>query len=260
MIQSLSYMCIAACIGSVRGNFLSTDYNAYNNGELGHRPFQQYRSTDQFGPVFQVTKWDKKAVSKAGSHIFMRHDGHDGTASSKLSSPMIVDADDLSIVYVNRSFVNVFGVRIQENFGKKYLTFWEGRNIGGFGDGFGLAYDENYRLVYNITAYNPNHIDLHEFAFTGHGSALVAAVEWLPADSLNWSDFRPYKNGRILDSRFQEIDLETNKLLFDWRASDHISPVESMEGRSNNWDPYHLNSIQKVLSSVDYLSQRLYMY
>lgn len=268
MIVLKSLTTLLAVLGHgrlARGDLTATNYDAYNAGAMGHRPFQQFRTVDQFGPVLQVTTWDKTATSNStlstGSHIFMRHDGHDeldlhghrkpGRSHTSLSSPLILDATDLSTVYVNRSFHNVFGARIQEDRGKKYFTFWAGHNIGGFGDGFGLVYDNTYRLVYNVTAANPNHVDLHEFALTGHGTALVAAVEWLSVDSLiqNWTsldDHRHLSGARLLDSRFQEIDLATNAVLFDWRASAHIDPADSMERRSNAWDPYHLNSIQKT--------------
>ncbi|CAK7213084.1 hypothetical protein SBRCBS47491_001682 [Sporothrix bragantina] len=270
-----------AGLGLARGEVSSTNYDEYNAGTLGHRPYQKFRSLDEFGPMLQITTWNKTATIESssttnrngGSHIFMRHDGHDEVLESrahrivrpgfpptqhqklnpqaKMSSPVILDADDLSVVYVNRSFHNVFGARVQENRGTRYFTFWAGNNIGGFGDGFGLVYDSSYRLVYNVTADNPNHVDLHEFALTGHGTALVAAVEWLSVDSLlqNWTsldDHHHLSGARLLDSRFQEIDLATNKVLFDWRATEHIDPADSMEGRSNAWDPYHLNSIQKT--------------
>lgn len=273
---------ILAVLGHSRlavSDLIATNYEEYNAGAMGHRPFQKFRTIDEFGPVLQVTTWDKTATSSSstnstlssGSHIFMRHDGHDeldlhghrkpGWSHSSLSSPLILDASDLSTVFVNRSFHNVFGARIQEDRGKKYFTFWAGHNIGGFGDGRGLVYDNTYRLVYNVTADNPNHVDLHEFALTGHGTALVAAVEWLSMDALiaNWSSLDDHKHlsgARLLDSRFQEIDLETNKVLFDWRATDHIDPADSMEGRSNAWDPYHLNSIQKTAAGHYLVSLR----
>ncbi|CAK7211583.1 hypothetical protein SCUCBS95973_001164 [Sporothrix curviconia] len=268
-------------LGLARSEVTSTNYDEYNAGTLGHRPYQKFRSVDEFGPMLQITTWNRTATigssavtnRNGGSHIFMRHDGHDEALEtrahrvgrpgiptgqhrklnphSSMSSPVILDANDLSVVYVNRSFHNVFGARIQEDRGTRYFTFWAGNNIGGFGDGFGLVYDNTYRLVYNVTADNPNHVDLHEFALTGHGTALVAAVEWLPINSLlsNWTsldDHRHLSGARLLDSRFQEIDLATNKVLFDWRATEHIDPADSMERRSNAWDPYHLNSIQKT--------------
>lgn len=56
----------------------------------------------------------------------------------------------------------------------------------------------------------------------------------------------------VWDCLFQEIDLATNELIFQWRASEHHSLDETFrdindEGRVPNrpWDWYHMNSIQK---------------
>lgn len=56
----------------------------------------------------------------------------------------------------------------------------------------------------------------------------------------------------VWDCLFQEIDLATNELVFEWRASDHHSLQETYreigdEGRESGrpWDWYHMNSIQK---------------
>lgn len=55
----------------------------------------------------------------------------------------------------------------------------------------------------------------------------------------------------IWDSLFQEIDIETNELLFQWRASDHYSINETFKaiggaGTLNEpFDWYHINSVEK---------------
>lgn len=61
-----------------------------------------------------------------------------------------------------------------------------------------------------------------------------------------------FKNGWIWDGVFQEVDIETNKLLFEWRASDHFSFEEVERGREGNgdsadqpWDFFHINSVDK---------------
>lgn len=229
-----------------QAEFISTDYDTYNSGALGHRPYHSFYSSPEHAPVLQVTRWNKTLLSPEGSHIFLRNDGQNG---SSLSSPLVLDAQDLTAVYMNRSFENVFGTSVQEDRGKKYLTFWEGRRGGGVSDGFGLAYDENYRLVYNITTVGlPVHGDLHEFAFTGHGTALLLGVDHRQADTSTWRGWRYAKDFWILDQVFQEVDLDTNELLFSWRLSDHIDPMDSREKVYHDWDLYHMNSIQKVRS------------
>ncbi|RAL16186.1 uncharacterized protein BO97DRAFT_362667 [Aspergillus homomorphus CBS 101889] len=245
MVRPFVLGCIGALARVGSGDFISTDYREYNDGALGHRPHQEFHSSSEYAPILQVNIWDPDAISDVGSHIFLRHDGND---SSPLSSPLILDSHDLSAVYMNRSFKNVFGTRVQENLGKKYLTFWGGEKGDGIGDGYGLAYDETYRLAYKISAQNIQvHSDLHEFAFTGNGTALVTGVDKIRARRSDLQEgWETPERFEVLNAVFQETDLETNDVIFDWRALDHINPMDSFEPRGSGWDAYHLNSIQKT--------------
>lgn len=63
--------------------------------------------------------------------------------------------------------------------------------------------------------------------------------------------------GWVIDSVFQEIDIKTGRVLFQWNSLDHISPAESYMPRNLNqiigngetentpWDYFHINSIDK---------------
>lgn len=246
-MRLLSVAALLLSTQPARGEYISTDSEDYNNGKLGHRPHLNYRSSEEYSPVLQVNVWNESAISNRGSHIFLRHDGNQ---SSPLSSPLVLDSRDLTAVFMNRTFKNVFGTRVQENFGRKYLTFWEGNKGGGVGDGYGLVFDDTYRLVHNISAENiAEHSDLHEFALTGHGTALVTGVEKVMANSSSWEPWPGSDEYRVLDGLFQEIDLETNEVLFSWRALDHIDPMDSYENLAKDWDIYHMNSVQKVKHS-----------
>ncbi|KAI1327778.1 Arylsulfotransferase-domain-containing protein [Xylariaceae sp. FL0255] len=223
---------------------LISDYEGYNNAEYGIFPRLEFKSIDLDAPQLQVSVWNKDAMSKRGSHIFIRHDGnHDHPLDS---SPLILDAEDLSVVYLNRSFDAVFDVRVQQDHGKNYLTFYGGPMTEiGLGNGYAHAYDEHYNEVYSIA---PQKLsvkgDLHECQFSGNGTAMVTAYE---RKSWNLQKFRGSKHGMILDSVFQEVELETNKVLFQWRASEHIRMEASFEHmHPQRWDFFHLNSIQKT--------------
>lgn len=230
--------------GEGRGDFISTNYDKYNDGVLGHRPHLEFHSSNEYAPIMQATVWNSEAISDRGSHIFLRHDGND---TSPLATPLILDAHDLSAVYMNRSFQNVFGTRVQENKGKRYLTFWEGEKGYGIGDGYGLAFDDTYRLRYKVSAQNMQvHSDLHEFAFSGNGTALVTGINSIRVLQSEFPQWDLPHSLSILDAVFQEIDLETNEVIFNWRALDHVNPLDSYEPIGSGWDAYHINSIEKV--------------
>lgn len=238
---------VATLTWAAHAEFIATAQDpVYSNRPLEQLPQHRFYSSQESSPVLQINVWNASAISTEGSHLFLRQSHY---AVGK-SSPVILDARDLSTVYVDHSFEGVYGTRVQENLGKKYLTFWSGQKDDGFGtsSGFGLAYDENYRLVYNISAHNiGRHADLHEFAFTGAGTVLVLAVEDVRLDTSKWPEWQGSQLKLMArDNVIQEIDLETNELLFSWRALDHISPVDSFEPSGPYWDIFHTNSIQKV--------------
>lgn len=235
--------CITTLLLPASGEFISTASKAYNNGHLGHRPYHAFYSSAERAPVLQVNAWNQSAVAGGGSHIFMRNDGQNG---SDAATPLVLAARDLSAVYMNRTFANVFGPRVQADRGKRYLTFWEGVKGDGIGEGNGLAYDENYRLRYVVKAGGLFHTDLHEFALTGDGTALVVGVDKKNVSTAGWEAWRGAEEWPILDAVFQEVDLETGEVLFSWRATDHIDPMDTYEQLKGDMDAYHLNSIQKV--------------
>lgn len=80
------------------------------------------------------------------------------------------------------------------------------------------------------------------------------------------------ENGFIWDCIFQELDVSTNQLLFEWRASDHFTPADMTIDGWSEWtgtedDPYdwfHLNSVEKdsrgnYLVSARYLNGLTYI-
>jgi hypothetical protein len=128
------------------------------------------------------------------------------------------------------------------------LTYWLGDDtIGGHGEGDYYLLNSSYDLVAKISALNDLRADLHSLSLTSDDTAII-------------SIYQPYekeKGGQlqyIWDCLFQEIDIATNSLIFEWRASDYHDTSESYhepryesEGSTNHthWDWYHLNSVEK---------------
>ena len=90
--------------------------------------------------------------------------------------------------------------------------------------------------------------DLHEFIITEENTAIMTMYQQVDADlSAVGGDVE----GRIWESLFQELDLNTNEVLFEWRASDHLDYTESYRAidglgtNDNHWDWFHINSIDK---------------
>lgn len=73
------------------------------------------------------------------------------------------------------------------------------------------------------------------------------------------------EDGWLWDGTFQEMDIETGDVLFEWRASEHIGFDEANRGREGNgkdedhpWDFFHINSVDKD-SKGNFLVSSRYM-
>lgn len=92
--------------------------------------------------------------------------------------------------------------------------------------------------------------DLHEFKITKDNTALITIYNHTTADL---SSIARSKIRGITDGIFQEIDIATGELLFEWRASEHFSIEESYKtytfaGFSSSvpfFDFFHINSVDK---------------
>ncbi|KAJ9640408.1 hypothetical protein H2201_002547 [Coniosporium apollinis] len=221
----------------------------YQQSAYGQYPVQTFVSNPNVtAPIFNVITTPGEGVSN-GSHLFV---SPRGTAVSN-PSPMIVDAGTLSVVWSAEEYGTAFDVKVQQYNGEDYLTFWAGETFRqGYGHGYYYMLNSSYDVVYNLTAVNltvPG--DIHEFLLTPNGTALITIYEPLAWDLTAYG----VQGGWLMDSLFQEIDVETNDLIFEWRASDHYNLSEAYltpgtylyDGKSaqSAFDFFHINSVEK---------------
>jgi hypothetical protein len=140
-----------------------------------------------------------------------------------------------------------FNFEVQSYWGKPVLTWWQGRVVGGHGaGGRDMILDSSYRKLAALHGGYGYSSDLHEFQLIPHGRALVDAYVPVPA---NLSSVGGPSNGTVLDCIIQELDVKTNRVLWEWHAYGHIplsasyNPVPS---DSSPFDFFHLNSIQQL--------------
>lgn len=123
--------------------------------------------------------------------------------------------------------------------------------------------DKNYNMFRKLSAVGDDlDGDLHEFTITKDNTAIISIYNTRPHDLSEFNITRAEPNGTDVDayineSMFQELDIETNELLFEWRATDHIplsanyggphSSLSTGGGRTFDgaWDWFHINSIDK---------------
>ncbi len=159
------------------------------------------------------------------------------------NGPMIVDEDRELIWFLPVAHGST-NLQVQQYRGEPVLTWWEGRNVAGYGKGYYPIYDSSYRRVTTVRAGNGLHGDLHEFVLTPEGTALFTAYRVERADL---SAVGGARDGKLLNCFVQEVDVATGKVLFQWDAAKHVAfdlsyaPVPTSSSAA--WDFFHLNSI-----------------
>ncbi|KAF5858602.1 hypothetical protein ETB97_003954 [Aspergillus alliaceus] len=98
--------------------------------------------------------------------------------------------------------------------------------------------------------------DMHEFLpINGGKTALLTVYQQRQFDMSLWNVRTGM--GWVMESIFQEVDVETNEVLFEWKSLDHVDPTASYTwpGHTDTsgtgldsqspWDYFHINSIDK---------------
>jgi len=138
-----------------------------------------------------------------------------------------------------------------------------GERVALYSPGWGLILpqlDSSYQLIHTLSPIGDQLVgDFHDFRLTENGTALVTIYDIIPADlsSLNGPTF-----GWIYDGIFQEIDIATGDLVFEWRASEHYQidesfmPLDGGKTRDEPYDFFHINSVDKDPDGNYYISSR----
>ncbi|EMC95695.1 hypothetical protein BAUCODRAFT_499289 [Baudoinia panamericana UAMH 10762] len=248
--------------------FQSGEYNA---GEYGKYVTQNFITANVTVPRLNVNRPFTNCDD--GSYLFIAPRGEVAN-----SSVCILDASG-SLVWCTSDFPGqAYNLQVQEYRGQKYLTYWAGNNSLGHGIGKYYMLDQHYELFRAVDAAGNMSADLHSFDITPEGTAVLTVYDMVFTDlakhfrkptvsspsirqaGIKMPGLPPLRPGRpsntppdtgwIWDSLFQEIDLETGELLFQWRASDHYSFGESYDPlrvatEQKPWDWFHINSVEK---------------
>ncbi|KAL2833794.1 ASST-domain-containing protein [Aspergillus cavernicola] len=225
-------------------------------------PTRIYRSTSLLGPTVYFTH-RSFGCSEDGKYTFLTPRGQ-GVA---VRGPLIVDKDG-ELVWTDKGnyHTSAYNLDVQTYRGQDYLTFWNGRGgDDGHGDGIIYMLDSSYNEVYKIRGPISRGArrapDLNEFQITRDDTALFTIYLTVEADL---SSVGGPSRGWIWDGRFVEVDIETNKVLFEWSASDHFNFTDVTHSRGDKgeiyedaWDFFHLHSVDKD-GQGNYLISALY--
>ncbi len=154
-------------------------------------------------------------------------------------------------------------VAAQRYDGKPVLTYWQGKltcpPCAGQGDDAIL--NDHYQTIHTVTAgdgYQQQGTDLHEFLVTRDRRERVAYVTIWKAVKANLTSVGGPSNGTAFDWIIQEIDIKTNKVVWEWHSLHHVPVADSYEEYSPGqpYEYFHLNSIQQLSNGQLIISAR----
>ncbi|KAK3057098.1 hypothetical protein LTR09_002137 [Extremus antarcticus] len=232
------------------------EYDALiDNGTYGYYPTRSYKTApDVRAPETNFLQWSPECDD--GLHYFITPRGY----SLPDPGPMILDRRG-ELVWAHH-FENRFGGQaydfmVQRYKDEDFLTFWLGDDrVRGHGAGAYYLLNSSYEIVHRIGGANGMEADLHEFLILPEGTALLTIYEIVPGDVSMFRDFDPdnpedQDPNYVWDCLFQEVNIETGELVFQWRASEHYNVTETYRpiyngGTKNDpWDWFHINSMVK---------------
>jgi hypothetical protein len=167
------------------------------------------------------------------------------------SGPLVLDGRGRVQWYHPLSGRSALGLEQQTYKGRPVLTWGERPPVLKPAD----VYAGKPSSLYNVIASNRYHLvkhvgavgtgvrtDLHDFVLTSRGTALVLGFRFVNRDLRRYGGPR---HGQVIDCLVQVVDVKTNKLLFNWRAIDHVpisdSYVKPM--KVGAFDYIHVNSV-----------------
>ena len=224
-------------------------------------PVQNYKSSHATPPQLKITK---SGEPLAHGLLFFSPSEQD---SLEYPAPIIMtDTGDL-IWNGPKGDTSNFRTTMLDD--KPVISYWAGQGSpggsagGGHGYGQTEIYDTNYKLLHTVCpklglrlpeGLSPKPTcegDVHESFITSRGTLLVTAYNITQAD-LSQNDNGP-KDGWIYNPVAVEVDIKTNKVVWQWAANDHVPVTDSHLPRMGTgvnesvpFDYFHMNSIQQV--------------
>ena len=219
-------------------------------------PYQTFRAVGFTPPQMNITK----EGTTANGFIFIAPDG----PLAVEAAPLIMTDDNELIWQGPKGHAFNFGVQTYK--GQQVLAWWNGTIFPEpVGRGYGTVsiLNSSYQEIANVSLSGnfqtltgetfPSNVDVHELYITSNNSIVVTA------NNVTQTDLRSVGGpevGWVVDCLVYEINIETNKVLFQWSSLEHLSEIplnaslyplgsEGFTGtnQSNAWGYFHINSV-----------------
>ncbi|KAH1698899.1 hypothetical protein KXX24_009270 [Aspergillus fumigatus] len=209
----------------------------------------QSRSDIQ-APVLNIDLKNDRLLTPG--YLFLTHYGVD------LPGPYIFDTSG-NLVWsgANRSSTDMFhNLHVCPYEGSDHLCYHQGVQTEGYTRGYYTILDDAYQETTTVHSGNgmfPG--DLHELRVIDGKTALISVYQTEPYNLAAYG-IGP-GNGWVISGAFQEVDIKTGRVLFEWKSLDHVPLSATLtplqldgvvgDGRTNGsaWDYFHINSVDK---------------
>lgn len=227
----------------------------------------QYRSRpDLSPPKLNITIFPDDDISPGYLFLapFSGYSDIDTFHGPRQAAPYIF-TNEGELVWSGFSYFSIWATNFQAGRldGNDILFSFEGSHNPRYGHGHGhiTILNQNYETIKELRAGNHKIIDKHEFHIINETTGLVQIYQPVPKDLTQYGAYPEQQ--WIVDAIFQELDINTGEVIFEWSSLEHISPYESVlpitEGQagsgynsSDAWDYFHINSVDKD-ENGDYL-------
>ncbi|KAK1527769.1 hypothetical protein CPAR01_12327, partial [Colletotrichum paranaense] len=142
--------------------------------------------------------------------------------------------------------------------GKQYLRGFQGLLDGHHGRMFGYhtLIGSDYEVAKVVRVGSHKLVSGHEFRLVDGKTALIETPIPRPVSLKPWGGSQ--EQNWIISGGFQEIDIETGEVVFEWESLDHVDPKysafaldfgEGLPGggktEADGWNYFHVNSVDK---------------
>ncbi len=238
-------------------------------------PVLSYKSAPSLTPLsLQVNKTGETAPG----YLFINPSGFGHINST---APVIFTDDNELVWFGPRGQAFNFGPYQYQ--GKPVLAYWNGSVFPepvGRGSGSIVLLDSSYTTIATVTLpgnfqslnssqHFPSNIDLHEINITPQNTVLITANNVTQHDL---SSIGGPVSGWTVDSLVYEIDIATNKILFEWHALDHLDKLPFTASKlplgdsgyngttqATAYNYFHINAVSQLNGQEGYIISSRYL-
>ncbi|KAJ5418081.1 uncharacterized protein N7487_001631 [Penicillium crustosum] len=218
----------------------------------------QFRSRPDLSPPrLNITVPAQPAVEKGLIFVAQYHGFEEGSSGPEQPAAYIFE-DNGDLVWSSvghlAGWIADFGPTVVNN--ALVLRAFQGILDGPHGRMYGdhVLLDEHYRTIKVVKPASHRLVSCHEFQVVNGESVLMETPVAVPIN------LKPFggdaSQSWIVSNGFQEVDISSGKLLFEWYSLDHVNPEYSafplesegvFKGTSSldAWNYFHINSVDK---------------